>query len=152
MRQPTRSHSFVVRFGLLALLAAGSITAGAQDQWPVVFTANGDEVQVFTPQPESYDGSRVSMRAAVALKRATDKEPVFGAIWGQGTLEVDRGSRMGKLTSFNVTDARMPGLETAELNRFKETLSAEIRSIPRRSPSTGSSPPWRTSSSIAMLT
>ncbi len=126
MRQPTRSHSLVVRFGLLALLAFGSITSQAQDQWPVVFTANGDEVQVFTPQPESYDGSRVSMRAAVALKRSTDKEPVFGAIWGQGTLEVDRGSRMGKLTSFNVTDARMPGLETAELNRFKETLSAEI--------------------------
>lgn len=114
----------MMRWCLLALLPCSIATA--QNQWPLDFTANGDEVQVFTPQPEAYDGKRISIRAAVALKRATDKEPVFGALWGNGVLRVDRDSRMGELTAFTVTDVRMAGMNEEELTRFKEMLSTEI--------------------------
>ena len=47
-------------------------------------------------------------------------------MWGEGMLEVDRDSRMGELTTFTVTDARMPGMSAEELVSFKEMLSAEI--------------------------
>ncbi|MEO8591465.1 MAG: hypothetical protein ABI432_18940 [Flavobacteriales bacterium] len=102
------------------------MAAAGQEQWPLLFTANGDEVQVFAPQPESFDGTRFSARAAVAVKRPQDNGPIFGAVWGQGVLEVDRDSRMGELKSFTVTDARMPGMSAEELTRFKEMLSTEI--------------------------
>lgn len=95
--------------------------------WPLVFSTNGNQVQVFKPQPESFDGTSFTARAAVALQRPADKTPVFGAIWGNGTLAVDRNNRMGTLTNFKVTDARFPGISDAgEIAGIKEMLSAGI--------------------------
>jgi hypothetical protein len=93
----------------------------------LVFTSGGDQVQVFKPQPETFDGTSFTTRAAVALQRSQDTEPVFGAIWGGGELEIDRSSRMGQLSSFKVTDAGFPGItDMAELDRIKTMLSTEI--------------------------
>lgn len=106
--------------GLLALAAtvllAGSLSAQKRtDQdWPLSFTHDGVEVQVFKPQPESFDGTSFTARAAASVKRPTDEAPLFGAVWGNGVLAVDRTERMGTLTSFNVTDIRFPGLADKE--------------------------------------
>jgi hypothetical protein len=109
------------------LLSAGAQAQEKQDDWPMVFTTGEDQVQVFKPQPESFDGTSFTARAAVALQRPEDGSPVFGAIWGNGVLAVDRTDRMGTLTSFKVTDARFPGVsDVNELSRIKEMLSNGI--------------------------
>ncbi len=113
-------------------LAAVLFSFGAQAQekntdWPLVFTSGGDQVQVFKPQPESFDGTSFTARAAVALQRPQDTSPIFGAIWGNGILAVDRSDRMGTLTTFKVTDARFPGItDPAEQDRIREMLSQGI--------------------------
>lgn len=121
-------HRFVLcALGMSMLAAVPASAQETKDEWPLVFTVGGDEVQVFKPQPESFDGTAFTARAAVALQRPQDDTPVFGAIWGNGVLAVDRTSRMGKLTAFKVTDARFPGITDAdERTRIMEMLSAGI--------------------------
>ncbi|MBP9160678.1 MAG: hypothetical protein KBF49_07505 [Flavobacteriales bacterium] len=129
MKTNFRSLITTAAFGavLLALPARAQLAADEPSDWPLVFTSNNDQVQVFKPQPETFDGATFTARAAVALKRPTDTEPVFGAIWGNGNLEVDRDNRMGKLTTFKVTDARFPGItDLDELAGIKDMLSSEI--------------------------
>lgn len=121
----------LLALAVIATTAVGHTVAAqaadADGDWPLVFTSNDDQVQVFKPQPETFDGTAFTARAAVALKRPTDTEPVFGAIWGGGDLEIDRGDRMGKLTSFKVTDARFPGItDLDELAGIKDMLSKQI--------------------------
>lgn len=109
------------------LLSVGALAQEKQDDWPLVFTSGDDQVQVFKPQPESFDGTSFTARAAVALQRPSDSGPVFGAIWGNGVLAVDRSNRMGTLTTFKVTDARFPGVTDAnELSRIQSMLSEGI--------------------------
>lgn len=114
------------------LLTAALLSFNAQAQegntgWPLVFTSGEDQVQVFKPQPESFDGTSFTARAAVALQRPQDGSPIFGAIWGNGILAVDRSDRMGTLTTFKVTDARFPGItDSAEQARIREMLSQSI--------------------------
>lgn len=109
------------------LLTVGAQAQEKQDDWPLVFTSGADQVQVFRPQPETFDGTSFTARAAVALQRPEDSTPVFGAIWGNGVLAVDRTDRMGTLQTFKVTDARFPGVtDVNELSRIKEMLSAGI--------------------------
>lgn len=107
MNSRTDRSLFLMRWCVLALMPLGMATAADQDQWPLLFTANGEEVQVFTPQPESFDGTSFTMRAAVAAQADDGPGAGLGAVWGEGMLEVDRDSRMGELTTFTVTDARM---------------------------------------------
>ena len=126
-----KSNSFRSLFAQSALsitIAVTALSAAAQqDQWPVSFTADGNQYQVFAPQPETMNGDRFTARAAVSMQRPADKQPVFGAIWGDAVMEVDRGSRLGRLTSFTVTDARFPGVtDVAQLEQLKRSISDRL--------------------------
>lgn len=133
MIMKTKIHNSTRQFRM-TLLAALFTLAGATfaqrsvaDQWPVVFVSGSDQVQVFTPQPEKIDGDHFSARFAVALQRPTDADPIFGAVWGNGVLAIDRSTRLGELTSFTVTDVRFPGVDdAAELQRIKEMLGKDL--------------------------
>jgi hypothetical protein len=116
----------------LALLMTAALAAAshAQDQWPMSIDAEGTRITVYTPQPESYKDGEFTARAAVSVMRKTDKEPVFGAIWTRGFLEVDRNTRMGTLTRLSITDVRFPtALDSTKLSQFKDVL---VREIPKR--------------------
>ncbi len=123
------AHAFRTLKGHLSGVVAFffAITATAQEKWPVRFTSAGADYQVFAPQPETMNGDHFTSRSAVALQRAQDKQPLFGAIWGEGVMEVDRTSRLGKLTRFTVSDARFPNLtDAAELAAIKQAISTEL--------------------------
>lgn len=93
----------------------------------MVLQTSGYTATIYTPQPESYKDGRFTARAAISVKGAQDKSPVFGAMWANGFLEVDRDSRMGVLKQFTVTDVRFPSVaDTAKVRRFKEYLTTEI--------------------------
>jgi hypothetical protein len=113
---------------VLLLAALFSMAVGmAQEGWPVRFQAGGNEYQLFAPQPESMDGMYFTARAAISMKRPQDRSPIFGAIWADAKLELDRGSRLGRLIRFDVNDARFPGVEDRqELSRLRQSLSSEI--------------------------
>jgi hypothetical protein len=120
---------FVIPFLPLGLLV--SAQQAQVDQWPIAFEADGYQVKVYAPQPESIDGDRFQARAAVSIQRSLDKVPAFGAIWGEGQLAVDRTTRLGTLTSFELSELRFP--ETA--GRDKEALKTMLsREIPRHAP------------------
>lgn len=126
----TRALHLPVLLATGTALLLGTTAMHAQEQpasWPLVFTAVNDQVQVFKPQPESFDGTSFTARAAVALQRPQDETPMFGAVWGSGTLAVDRTTRVGQLTAFKITDLRFPGItDAAEQERIKKLLSEGI--------------------------
>ena len=98
----------------------------AQDQWPLILDADGRTITIYQPQPESYAEGRFSARAAISCK-ASGKDPVFGALWVRGFLEVDRDTRMGTLTQLEATDIRFPNLtDTATIGQWKRYLAYQI--------------------------
>ena len=118
----------MIRTLLTTLTFLSAALLAAQDQWPLEIPTEKGLLTIYQPQPESYEGNHMSARAAVQWKgNEPGAEPIFGAIWGEGTLEVDRDSRMATLSMLNVTDARFPSLTDPErLAEVKAFLSAEI--------------------------
>lgn len=131
------AHTLPRSFLHLFLVAALGVPLGVQaqeqrlGQWPVGFQADGYTVKVYTPQPGSIDGDRFTARAAVSLQRPIDKQPVFGAVWGEGQLAVDRATRLGTLTRFEVSEARFPAPIGSNAPDLLAMLSREI---PRHAP------------------
>ena len=140
-----------IRSTAAAFLLALPFFSTAQDRWPMVLQpGDGRTITIYQPQPETYADGKFSARAAVsgALK---GKDPVFGAIWMKGFLEVDRDTRMGTVTELRITDIRFPNLtDTATANQWKAYLSAEIPkhtqpiSIDRGTVATAPAEPGRT--------
>ncbi|MEX1131892.1 MAG: hypothetical protein WEC15_01595 [Flavobacteriales bacterium] len=118
-------RSLIRLLSLMVLwLLCGPVSA--QDNWPVVIPANNGTLTVYQPQPESYKDGTVTARAAIAWQDR-GKDPIYGAIWMNGFLEVDRDTRMGTLTKLVVTDAKFPTVtDTTQLTVVKEFLGEQL--------------------------
>ncbi|MDX9751921.1 MAG: hypothetical protein RBT71_12635 [Flavobacteriales bacterium] len=124
--RPARAFRTWRKAVLLPLLLLAGAAAPAQDDWPVVVLSGQDRIQVFEPQPEAIDGNRLVLRSAVSLQRAGESDPAFGTIWADAVMEMDRTSRLGRMTSFTVTDTRFPALDEAGRAAFARTLSEQL--------------------------
>ncbi len=121
----------MLRSTLLFLsIVALALSSFGQSNWPVVIETDGALITVYRPQPESYKEGRFTARSAVSVQQSTDKDPVFGAFWAEGFLEVDRTTRMGELVRFDVTDARFP--TTSDTTRISELKALLTRELPKR--------------------
>ena len=47
--------------------AAAASTSAPQDRWPRKFTANGNAIDLYTPQLDSWDGRTIEWHAAVSI-------------------------------------------------------------------------------------
>jgi hypothetical protein len=51
-------------------------------------------VTVYQPQLDSWDGHRLAVYAAIALKEKADATPLFGVVWVDGPTVVDKEARL----------------------------------------------------------
>ncbi|HZU97129.1 MAG TPA: hypothetical protein VFF73_10570, partial [Planctomycetota bacterium] len=107
-----RSTRLLQVLALVATFAAPAVLA--QDNppadphaWPRQFEANGETYTVYQPQVESWDGVRLSSRAAVSVQAGT-ADPVFGVIWFTGNTDVDKEARMVTLSNRDIPRASFP--------------------------------------------
>lgn len=109
-------------FNAIILMIAGVLTAGtaiSQNSWPKNIQSGDDgKLTVYEPQYESLTGDQVTGRAAVAIRKSSDEEPVFGAILFNSTIQDGSGGNAA-FSSMRVTNAKFPGIEgEAEIDRL----------------------------------
>jgi hypothetical protein len=111
---------------------AGALTLVAQDQapppaWPRSIEVQSYRVTVYQPQTDRYDGDMLAGRAAVSVARADGSgEPVFGAIWFEARLDINRQERVARLRRLSVPEVRFVDSTESERQRLAELLEQEI--------------------------
>jgi hypothetical protein len=99
----------------LLLLVTSLLAFGfsrASDDWPkMINTANGTQIKVYQPEPESFKGNTLMFRSAVSVLPSGSNDPVFGAFWGTAKVETDRDNRTLAINSLDVTSIRIPAIE-----------------------------------------
>src|SRR5450631_303738 len=84
----------------------------AGDDWPKqINTANGTQIKIYEPEPESFKGNTLMFRSAISILENGSNDPVFGAFWGTGKVETDRDNRTLSFNSLDVTSIRIPAIE-----------------------------------------
>src|SRR5438045_2223674 len=82
---------------ILAVLVAGGWRGRAaraeEPEWPLAIESGGARILLYQPQPESFQGDRLTARAAVSVRRQGEAEPSFGAIWIDARVSTDRDAR-----------------------------------------------------------
>ena len=102
--------------GLSPPLAAAAQRTGAApaaadvtpDKWPKLATVAGLQYTIYQPQLESWDGYRLTARVAVSILSPAAKGAVFGVVNVTAKTEVDRQSRVVRLSGVKIVDATFP--------------------------------------------
>jgi hypothetical protein len=92
-------------------------TVGA---WPRSIQAGDTVIEVYQPQIDSWQGSRLEARAALSVKSGGSPALSYGVIWITARTEVDKTQGLVTLEGIRVTKASFPGLpqQTSDLLRL----------------------------------
>jgi len=92
---------------VVATMAAAGVAGAQVSGWPREIDHAKGTVVVYQPQPESLHGNLLRARTAVAVHLA-GQEPVFGVVWLEAALAIDKTARVATATSLAVTRVRFP--------------------------------------------
>ena len=82
-----------------------------QSNWPKEIVGENYTINIYQPQNETYsvEDNELISRAAFSIKKNDEDKLVFGSLWTNASLNVDRETRMMSLASVEVTAVRFPG-------------------------------------------
>ncbi len=109
------------------VLGAGSVADAKKfdSQWPKVIKEKKAKIVVYQPQIETFDDILLTGRSAVSVT-LEKQSAVFGAIWYEAKVDVDREDRVVKLKEVKVTNAKFPDAKPEGVAELKRIIEEEI--------------------------
>jgi len=110
---------------------AGSVTS-ADRGWPRTITSGAEEISVYQPQLEKWEGNELAAYAAVSVKTEGKEQLRYGVVWFTARTEVDKVNREVTLDNFQIAKVRFPTAENQEAEYEKilqQKVPSESRSI-----------------------
>jgi len=123
---------------LAFMLALAVQTAAAEEGWPRRIPVPKGTATMYQPQIDAFQDNKVSFRTAVSFLGKGEKEPHFGVVWIDATVDTDRDTRTVTAREYRITDVKFPEATTAQQEKLKELLLKEM-------------PKWRLSMSLDQL-
>ena len=77
--------------------------------WPKSINHNDTIIKIYQPLIESYSGNIIVARGAFSILLKGKTDPVFGALWINGTMQTDRQNRTAVIDKVKVNDAKFAG-------------------------------------------
>jgi hypothetical protein len=122
MRRLTRAAA-----GAVALLAFDRSPLAAQDySWPREIPVASGTIVLYQPQIETLTGNQLTARAAISFRPAGGTDPVFGAMWVNGTVDTDREAGEVLIYDVKVQRVRWPDATPEKQQQFTQIVEADF--------------------------
>ncbi|MDR2027724.1 MAG: hypothetical protein LBQ01_09260 [Prevotellaceae bacterium] len=94
------------------ILATFCVPLNAQTEWPLSIVFENSRIQIFKPETESFNTDKMSFRSALMLSEGDNN--VFGSMWTDANLQINKTNRTVTIIAANVNDLRFPDGYAAE--------------------------------------
>ena len=99
----------------------------AQDaDWPIQLDVSEGQIVIYQPQPDGLEGDILKARSAVAFQPQGKSEPVFGAIWFESQVDIDRDARTVNIDGVKVEQVRITDAAPGQEQRIASILERDI--------------------------
>ncbi|HSZ57497.1 MAG TPA: hypothetical protein VK797_17665 [Tepidisphaeraceae bacterium] len=95
-------------------------------QWPIRVDSPSGVIEVYQPQPETFQGDRLTARTAISLQPPGAQEPVFGAMWMNARVLTDRDTRTVTIQDTEIKRIRFPDTTDDQQKQFEQILQQQI--------------------------
>ena len=112
-------------FSIIFFVHQSSAQSNKVALWPKVIPLEQITITIYQPQPESFNNNVLQVRSAFNIYDGT-RLPIFGAIWFQARVHIDRASNSVFYDNIEMIDANFPDITTAKKNEFRELLDKVI--------------------------
>ena len=81
---------------------------------------------MYQPQAETFQGDRVTGRAAVSFTKKGETAPKFGVVFFAARVSVDRDAREVSVLDMKVSKVRFPGITPENEKKFTDNFESEV--------------------------
>ena len=103
-----------------------SFMEGDEIAWPREVQAENAKILMYQPQIESFVGDVLSSRAAVSVTMKDSANPVFGVVWTDAKVSVDKDVRTVDVLEITVTKVRFPNATEENEKKLADLLEKDI--------------------------
>ncbi len=103
-----------------------AFTEGDELAWPREVEAKNAKILMYQPQVESFEGDILSGRAAVSVTMKDSINPVFGVVWTDAKVSVDKDKRTVDILEITVTKVRFPNADEEQEKALAALLEKDI--------------------------
>jgi hypothetical protein len=112
---------------LLILQFFATYSLADETNWPKVLETEIGRIVIFQPQPESLKGDQLKARAAFSITTDKHPEPLFGALWSDARVSIDRDQRIVHLLDVTITNVKFPpNSDSSQYKTCKEIVEKEV--------------------------
>ncbi len=109
---------------LILLLFSGSVTA---QFWPKEITGSRYKIIIYQPQLDSLNGYILTGISAFSVTPKGKKSPIFGALFFEGKIDVDRDNRLYTLVSLKISNIKFSAEENdVNLDSVKYAIQNDV--------------------------
>ncbi len=113
----------------MAVLLSLSVCAPVRAQesnWPREIQIPEAKFTLYQPQIETFDGTRLTARSAIAILPTGKDEPVFGTVWLDARVYTDKEARLVTFEDLKVSGAKFPDATPKRVEKLTNTLETEM--------------------------
>jgi len=156
----THVHRSIRQIALCAILLfwghmplAGAAASAPDPGWPRDIQAGTNQIVIYQPQVEKWNGNQLEQRAAVSVQKSSASTPEFGVVWMTARTEVDKSTGQVALEDLKITRTHFPSesddgaaiaaqlrekapevLRPVALDRLKASLAITLAESKRQAP------------------
>jgi hypothetical protein len=93
--------------------------------WPRAIDLPGGTLELYQPQLEKFEGVKLSGRSATSWTEK-DKDPVFGVIWFDALVLVDKDARDVDVEAIEIRKVRFPNITKEQERKIARIVETEI--------------------------
>ncbi|MCH7773544.1 MAG: hypothetical protein IH784_03945, partial [Bacteroidetes bacterium] len=94
--------------------------------WPREVQAENAKILMYQPQVETFVGDKLTGRAAVSVTMKDSVNPVFGVVWLDARVSVDKDARTVDVLEITVTNVRFPNATEENEKNLAALLEKDI--------------------------
>lgn len=115
----------LLAFSLSAPSAGSAQDAGDTEMpWPLEFEDQGYTVVLYQPQPETFEGNRLTGRMAIEVFSESRAESDFGTAWFDSRVDTDRTDRTATIRDIEVARTYFPDVTPEQAGAYTRILEA----------------------------
>ena len=104
--------------------AATAVTALTDTGWPRDIMSGQTKITIYQPQIDTWDGFRLTSRAAVAVTEKADTPPIYGIIAVRAEAHIDKDERLVSLEKITIESASFPSVESDKARQWALAVQA----------------------------
>ncbi|HNP22068.1 MAG TPA: hypothetical protein PKM63_04990 [Panacibacter sp.] len=117
---------------LVMLLLFLGLKSVGQTKWPkVVPFKTGGKATVYQPQPDNFEGNKITGRSAISVNETAKSDAVFGAIFFEAYISTDKDSRTASIDSITITNAKFNGMKDGDQEKVDKLVALLQVEVPK---------------------